>query len=675
MVTLLATTLFLLVCFLVLSFFTFYLTGFGIIAFSKEKLAGQEIITISLCLGVVMFVLLAVLLGFLNLRFLILPLILLVDIIIIIKFRKNIFNPWSIFIKDKILLLFILLGILVQGFINFPSGFLYSDGLKFWSSQGHDGLWHVASMEQVKVSMPVLNPGFSGENIYNYHYLVDVLMGEFARIFPIFSSLDLYFRFFPVLFSFMMGISVFALMVRWKVKEAIGYLGLFFFYFTGSFGYIVNFINGGSIFGGETVFWAAQENTLLGNPPHAISHAIIVTFFLSVFLYLKSRSKYWFFVSFLIGCILAGFKVSGGLVMLVGLSALTFFDLIIYRKIGTLLLTTILGITNFITFKSLTSSEAASFLMFLPWWFVRTTIVDRLGWMDLELRRQHYLAQHTWHATLRVIQLEMTAFLLFVVGNLGMRIIGIWEMGRELFVYRLNLFKNLFEIMLFASMLTGLVVPLLFVQKGLIYNNIQFMQYFLLIFGFYAAISTYNILMLFKSIKLRIIMMSIIVIFSVPTVIGNLTELYGPERSPLAIIVPEELEALNYLKNNSSSGSVVLNVPFDPYLKNKFNKPPLPIYAWYDTSYTSAISERRSYLASEHVTLLAYPQTKERQENMQKFFSQEDFDWNRQLLKKEKINYIYLAKDQLKQPLDIIKNNLENFFENDKVIIYHVTDS
>lgn len=668
---LLIQTLGLFLLFIAAAIVVLFIPGFLSLARNRKSLEDAEIITLSLSLGIVLFVLASIALALSHLRFLMLPAILVVNLFVISKYKLDVFAPWRLFIKNKLLLVMIIFGILTQGFINFASGYSFADGLHFWSSQGHDGLWHVASMEAIKQSIPPQNPGFAGEPIMNYHYLVDVLMGEFARIFPFFSSLDLYFRFFPVIFSFLIGISVFAFLTRWQKNKTVGILGIFFTYFVGSFGYIVSFINGGNIFGGETAFWAAQQNTLLGNPPHAISHGLLAAFLLSFLIYLKERSISWVIISFLIGSILAGFKVSGGFVMLVGLGVASLIDFINRRKFLSLILVSLLGLSNLLTFKWMTSN-GGSFLMFLPWWFIRTMVVDKLGWIDLELRRQHYLSQGTWNANLRVVQLEVTALVIFMVGNLGMRILGVVELIRKLFVSKGMFFKEPIEIMLIVTMLTGLMVPLLFVQKGLIYNNIQFMQYFLFIFGFFAAISVYKILIYIKNRFLRLIIMGLIITFSVPTVIGNLVELYGPGRSPLAKITDSELSALKYLKDHSKAGESILTVPFNPNLKDKYRSQPLPIYAWYDTSYVSALTGKASYLASEHVRLLFYPSTDVRIENKKKFFEQSDFSWNRQFLKDEGINYIYTAKDELMSPLDIQKNNLEVFFENSETIIYKV---
>lgn len=657
--------------FLTIFFLIFYPIGFWVIQKADKTLSDQEVIALSLCMGVMLFLSIAILFGLLNLRFLVLPILLIVNVLVIAKFRYKILKAWRIFLYDKLLLGILTLGILVQGFINFPSGFKYPDGLLFWSSQGHDGLWHVASMEAIKRSIPPQNPGFSGETIYNYHYLVDLLMGEFARLFPMFSSLDLYFRFFPVIFSFLIGITIFAFMTRWQGSKIIGYLGLFFSYFVGSFGYIVSFLRGGGIFAGETTFWAAQQNTIIGNPPHAASHFLLPAFFLSFLIYTQKRTVRWIFISFVVGSMLAGFKVSGGLVMLVGLGAAALADLIFHGKFISFILALALGLSNLLTFKSMTSPQATSFLMFLPWWFIRTMVVVKLNWMDLELRRQFYLSLGTWQAKLRVFQFEAIAFLIFIVGNLGMRTLGLLEIGKKILKSK-GSFSQPIEVMLFFSMITGLIIPLLFVQKGLIYNNIQFMQYFMLIVGFYGAISTYRILSWLKRRGARVFLMLLIAAFSLPTVIGNLVEFYGPNTSPLAKISNGELQALSYLKNNSDSEDVVLNMPFNKDLQSKFPNQPRPIYAWYDTPYISALSGINSYLASEHVTLLFYPETDQRMENKKRFFEQSDLVWSREFLQKEKISFIYVAKAELEKSLDMDGNGIEVFFENEDALIYKV---
>src|SRR3989338_7570791 len=656
--------------FLILALFIFYNTGYGVLSSKIKELEDQEIIVLAFSLGLVIFVGIAVFLGVFNLRWLLLPVFLATGFYSLIKYKEKLFVPWRIFIRCKSLLLLIILGILVQGFINFPSGFHYSEGLLFWSSQGHDGLWHVSLMEEIRKNFPPQNPIFSGEKLLNYHFLVDVLMGETYRIFPFFSPLDLYFRFFPIIFSFLFGLGVFSFVKRWQESQAVGYLAIFFTYFTGSFGYFVTFFRNKNLFGGETVFWASQENTLLGNPPHAIAHIFLVGILFCLLLYFQKRRIFWLVISFILGGLLAGFKVSGGLIMLVSVGAAAIVDLSFLRKWHLILLTVALGTANFITFKAMTSQEAASFLMFLPWWFIRTMVVDKLGWMDMEFRRQHYLSKGTWHAYLRVAQLETTAFLIFIVGNFGMRVLGFYSIAKDGF--KKKLIRSPIDAMLFASLLTGILMVTIFVQKGLIYNNIQFIQYSLLIMGFYAAVSAYQMIILFKKKLIRVIILLMIVLFSVPTVIGNLNEFYGPGRKPLAIISNQQMEALNFLRTNSQQQDIILTIPFNKYLKDQYKSEPRPINAWYSTAYVSALTGRSTYFTSEEQALITgYPVDK-KLARVKEFFAQTDFSFNKKFLQEEGIKYLYIAKDELDKLINVQENNLEIMFENKEVIVYRI---
>jgi len=669
------TTIFFLI-FVILSLLVFYTIGFIFIRRSQESLEDQETIALSFCLGIVLFLLTAVFFGLLHLRFLVLPLLLLIAFFVIVKFKTRLVAPWRIFRKNKLLLGLILLGILVQGFINFPSGFLYKDGLYFWSSQGHDGLWHVALMEEVKNSFPPQNPVFSGHGLYNYHYLVDVVMGEFYRIFPFFSPLDLYFRFFPVIFSFLIGMSVFAFVSRWQKNKEIGYLAIFFTYFVGSFGYIVTYLKSGKIFAGESIFWATQTNSIIGNPPHAMSFSLLTCFFLSFLFFLRRRGFIWFFVSLLFAGFLSGFKISAGAVVLIGLIFASLVDMIFNRKFSAMILFLFIGVSNFVLIKLITRS-VSSFLIFEPWWFIRTMVVggNQLDWLDLELRRQHYVSKGTWHAWLRVVQLETTAFLIFLVGNLGIRIVGFFEVIRRIIFGKGSFLRNPLEILIFSAMLSSFLIPLLFVQKGIAYNNIQFMQYFLLIFGFYAAISTYKILNFFKIKWTKVFFLGLVICLGIPTVIGNFNEFYGPGTNPLSKISKQELDALLYLRENSKLDEVVLTMPFNKYAYTRYKVQPWPIYAWYNTAYVFIFSNRHTYLADEDQLTITGYDIEDKLKKISDFFKNGNIEQNKKFLAEGRISYVYLAKDEVSENFDPLKHNLSLFFENKDTIIYKVDKS
>ncbi len=683
----LAKVVALLPLFLFLSAVIFYLPGLFLIQKAKTKFRDDEKIVLSFALGMIIFLLIAITSGISHLRFLVPFGYFGFFIYALFKYKNKLFASFLGLFKEKLLMFFLFLGTLVEGFINFPSSFPFKDGHLYWSSQGHDGLWHVAIIEIIKKSFPAYNPLFAGEKLFNYHYFVDVVIAEFNRLFPFFTSLDLYFRYFSFLTSFLMGLAAYSLLTTWTKNKLIGFLGIFFTYFVGSFGYMVLVIQGRGFFGGETIFWAAQGNTIIGNMPHAICYFLLPVFFLSLHHYLKTKKKLFFLNCFLLGGFLVGFKVSAGVVLFAGLAVASFFSIFLKQNRGIILLTGLIGLSNFLSFKAITKG-GESLLMFLPWWFIRTMIVvpDRVNWLDLELRRQFYLARGGIRATLRIIEFETIAFFIFLVGNLGIRVLGFWEI-LKIFGKKI-VFRNPLQTSIFVTMLTGFLIPIFFVQKGVTYNLIQFMQYFLLLFGFYAAISLYNFLSLFKSRVLKIVIFSVFFALSIPTVIGNLVEFYG--KNPLAIVSNQEIEALSYLKNHTTEKDIILTKPFNPYSRSLYKHQPWPIYAWDSTGYVSAYTGRQTYCTDEGQMRILAINPEERIKKANAFFGLEPvYDQNKNLLhyfpadnipleqkaeflEKENINFIYLRQEETDevQKETFARLGLEEIFRNEAVVIY-----
>ena len=173
--------------FIPLALLVFYVPGRVLIGNKDKDLDDLEIVALSMTTGVILFVLSAIFLGLLNLRFLSLIILLVILVFALRRYRGRLFKPLRAVFTNKILLVLLFLGILIQGFINFPSGFWYKEGIHFWSSQGHDGLWHVSLMEEIKRNFPPGNPLYPGHGMQNYHYASDILMGEFYRLFSFFN--------------------------------------------------------------------------------------------------------------------------------------------------------------------------------------------------------------------------------------------------------------------------------------------------------------------------------------------------------------------------------------------------------------------------------------------------------------------------------------------------------
>lgn len=648
--------------FLFLAFISLTLPGLVILRKFLPDLDDLERFTIASVFGLVIFTLSAYILAAIHLRFLmyIFPI---VGVWSLYKFRHEIFSFRPKISHKKIFLLVLILGIIGMVAVNAPSGFPYRDGIYFWSSHGHDGVWHLALMERMKTPIfPFQNPELAGATLQNYHFFVDLLMSEFSRLFQ-FSSLDIYFRFTPVVFAILLGLSSFIFVRAWSKSEVAGIWAMVFTFFAGSFGYLL-YIPTHKSLGGESIFWVSQTQSVLGNPPHAAAFIIVTTFLFCFLKYLNTRKLVFFLLCTILGGAVIEFKVYAGILILGGLLLVGIFELFFRRKYQTLLLFLSTFVVSFIIYFP-NSANSQDFLIWQPWWFIRTMVVvpDRLNWIDLELRRQTYIAEENWK---RVIQVEATAFLIFLFGNLGMRFVGFWTFIKKL---RESFFQNTFDIFFLSITTAAFLIPVFFLQKGVAWNTIQFNQYFLLFFGFLAAITVSEFLFLIKNRSLKLVISLLIIILAVPTQLGLLWQFYS--NPALSKVSYEELAALNFLRSQGSSDAVILTAPFNKYERDKYKNPPIPIYAWYDTGYVPAFSGSPTLISDEEqVNIMGYEVSKLLQERAEAFESK-DYKKMNDFLRSYNIDYIYLVWDQ-KIATDSSYLNVDLVFQNKDAKVFKV---
>lgn len=554
--------------------------------------------------------------------------------------------------QTLLILIVFIIGIAGQLAVISPSGIYQNGDLVFWSAHGHDGPWHIALMEEMKKGYPFSNPIFAGEKLVNYHFFSDILPMVFSRYLKI-SDLDLYFRIFPFIYSLFLGASAFFLTKKVTNNFSSSIWATIFTYFAGSFGFIVTYLKNGAI-GGESIFWATQPQSSGGNPPQIISNFLFLASIYFVLTFLEQKNKNTKFKYFLISLIMLGtisaFKIYAGVVLLLTLSIIGTWNLIFKRDSRLFILSFLSGTIALLLYLP-NSSNSGSFLIFEPWWYIRTMIVEpsRLNLLDWELRRQTYIYEHNWK---RVIWLEGMAFLIFFFGNLGVRFLGIWE-----FVKTNAIFK--------ISIILSLVLPLLFLQKGVASNTAQFLQYFILLFGILAGIGTAQ---LFARVKKPIYyILYTIFLFSlmIPTQVGLLKDFYS--RPAFAKINSQELEALKFIKNNTDIDSVILTPPYNQYLDQKQITP--NIWDWFDTSYVSALSSRRTYFDDyEQVDIMGYDY-KERLKTKEIIFNSEKIEDVKQALKSTNANILYYPKD-IKPKVDPEELGLTKIFENSNVEVW-----
>lgn len=653
--------------FLIASLFLLIIPGNFIWQKAYPKGGIWEKLIFSIVIGFVSFTCISYAFLYFRIDFLILPSAILINLL---WFRRNysrikkisLSNILYIKLSRKHLLILLIfgLGILSQLAVISPSGIYLNGDLVFWSSHGHDASWHIALLEEIKKGFPLQNPILAGERLVNYHFFSDIAPAFFNKYLFI-SNLDLYFRFFPLLYSLLLGSSAYFLGKKLGNSYICGLWVVFFTYFSGSFGYIVTWIQNKTI-AGESIFWGTQIQSSSGNPPQIISNFIILTFLYLFILYLNKKGNNFFLLCLImLAGSLAGFKIYASIILLASLTLVGTYQAITARKFLIISISLLSGLLSAIIYIP-NSLNSTGFLIFEPWWYIRTMVVapNRLDWLDMELRRQTYISESNLK---RVAQLELTAFLIFTFGNLGMKFLGFWQFLKM----RRDIVKNYFNQIFVLMIVISFLMPLLFLQKGVATNTSQFLQYFLLLFGILAGITVNQIINKVKHLTLKILIGIFIIILAVPTQMGLLYSFYN--RTPVAKISQSEIEALNYLKEKDHKNSIVLTPPYNKYLDLGGSTP--NIWDWSDTAYVAAFSVKRTYLSdTEQVDIMGYD-FKQRVATQAALFKTQDPQEFTKILKEKGIDYIYFPK-VLKPILDLSKTDLEQFYENDSVEIWRI---
>lgn len=216
-------------------------------------------------------------------------------------------------------------------------------------------------------------------------------------------------------------------------------------------------------------------------------------------------------------------------------------------------------------------------------------------------------------------------------------------------------------------MIISFILPLLFLQKGVASNTIQFFQYFLLLTGIAAALTTAKLISKVNPIIFKTAISIFIIALAIPTQIALIYSFYN--REPFTKIQSRELAALEFLRKNTHTSSVVLTPPYNKYLDLKEAVP--NIWDWSDTAYVAAFSARRTYLADlEQVDIMGYD-LETRLSIQEKVFAETDPLIFTSLLTENGIDYLYFPKP-LKPKINLHETIQKQVYTNDVVEIWKV---
>ena len=546
------------------------------------------------------------------------------------------------FLKNKLVLFLILLGSLSWSLTMVKSGLLKDFGIGFWGPNGHDGVWHIAlanSLARGSWEVPV----FAGETLMNYHVGFDLLLAVLNKL----TNVDipvLYFQVIPPILAVLIGALTykFAFIFRKSKTEAIW--GSFFVYFGGSFGWLLTVIREGVI-GGESIFWSSQAVSTLINPPFALSLVIL----LLGLIHLKKP-----LVSTLLFGVLFEIKAYAGLLALFGLLAAGVYEFVKNRGLNVLKIFTGSVVMTLVLYLLL-NRGSEGLMVWEPFWFLENLMSpDKLNWPKLGEALVNWRLGNIYY---KAAFGYLAAFALFIVGNLGTRLVSVFSLSKKI---------NSLSVFIWAVILTGIAVPMFFLQKGTPWNTIQFFYYSLF---FLAILSGMGIVKLNKLLKIPLVYV-VVLLVTLPTTFSTLYYHYLPSRPP-AKISTEELKALDFLKNQPEG--VVLTYPFDREAANKAaDFPPRPLYLYESTAYVSAYANKPAFLEDEvNLDITGYDWSTRREEIV-RFFSASDQNAAHRFLEDNNIKYVYLLKGQ-QVSLNFQELGAKKIFENNISLIYSVS--
>ncbi len=517
----------------------------------------------------------------------------------------------------KIYLIFPIISILPMVF-NFS---YIKDNLYIQDWMIHDGFWHIALIKNLTNSIPPLHPSIS-EEIYikNYHYFLDLFLSFFVKNY-FFNVVILFFKITPIFISFLFFLNIYNLLDLLKIKNK--FISFYIFFFSGSFAYLLGFLHKNW---NESSFWVSQTFVMWINPQLIFSFSILI-FLLNVFLFSLNNKKINKYFLFLLSFIIAtsiGFK-SYSYILLSILYAFLLLCILIkkYINIKDFVYISFIFLLINLPILVLLLDFKKSFFIYHPLWFTTTMFnsTDRINIKKIELLEQFYLYNKLYF---KFFILKAFEIVIFFIGNLGIRsLIFIFPF----FLKKQNLKKQYITIVYILFFISS-IFPLLFIQKGIVWNSIQFFYYSLIL----SDIIT--ILVLEKINIKKYILYIFIITISIPTYIKTLNNVFLNFRK----IPKKQIEKIKNIRNKKIA---ICYKPGDLY---------------YDTSFVKSFTENSKVFLADRVQLLIVGiNYSKKEEQLRKAFSNKQNLDN--FIKQENISFI-ICNDNDK---NIFLNKYKNY--------------
>ena len=412
-------------------------------------------------------------------------------------------------------------------------------GYHFWGVNSFDGVWHLEIAAAAFKTLPFIVPTYAGATLSGYNILMDFILFPLNNLgIPPIVTL---FKIIPLLWFTVYSMLLISLARRIKDSVLFVAIVLFFGYFAGHFGYILQLYHDGSIFAGTQSF-ALQSATALLNTQFALS----LLGLMGILLLMQNKS-YSIKTAFFIGILVAlnfGLKFYGGTVslFLAGIYLIESFlskkSIILTLKQG-FIIGLLVVVSILVFYNPFEASKTGSVFTLSPFSTVHSVIeADNMVYMPNMVNARYFLYAQGGFG-MRLILIELFSVAVYMSLNFGTRIFGLIYpviCGFQKKVKRIDIYLLLGSI--FATSLT-----IMLIQKGDWWNTVQFSYYGIFLANFLAARLVYD---LFSSRK--IIGVAVAVIILIATIPSNALVVATFTDPNTAYIPGAEMRALNHLK-------------------------------------------------------------------------------------------------------------------------------
>lgn len=546
------------------------------------------------------------------------------------------------------------------------SGFKTPQGISFFQINAHDGVFHLSVIQSLINSFPPMQPGAIGLAITNYHFWSDLIMAEFVRLWGL-HIIHVYFHFFPLIISPLLGLTVYLLVKTWTNSRSAAKWGLFFLYFSGDMNYFFMYLFHRAFnFSSVTIDNGAIQFI---NMPQAFAKLLFLVGLLLFHHWHAKKNTTAGLWSAVLFSTLAGFKIYFGMVAAFSFSlsvavhfSLQFFKII--PKFSTKTVRAFVQQQKFpIMFNLIFAAIAAAIyfpvnknaggLFWAPFAWPKLLLhLDKLNWQEWWLRMQVYEQLGTWK---HVLVWHLIAAAIFFIAIYSVRMLGL--IPAPAVIKKIGWHNVIF---IFPAMWLFTFLGINTLQTSGTFNIFNFFVVVLTLSTLTSAVLIDHYLQKIPRI-FAVIITFVIIAITIPRVIGtNYSFLKGALlQEDVTTISNEEIEALNYIKKNTPTHAIVQAHPGNNWEKK--------------TPYISFFTNRYVYFGGKEILLSHNQPIEERDMFMDQVFKLKNPVEFSRLIDWTGIDYIYIQKPRELGPQRLefkIRNSfLSKEFENTKGIV------